>query len=154
MKRLLTILFSLTIILAPISHAQSQNSKQLPKTIERFDNIYKIDESTRRTNCAEFDKRNVLKSIITMFSNYRVIASDVALYIDDSNNKGGDQFASGWVQATAPKFTARAEVWNKGELEVGGTNSRNKGDTAYATSYACVYIDNNRYPRIFYSWGW
>lgn len=154
MKRLLTILFALAIILAPISHSQSQNTKQLPKTIERFDKIYKIDENTRRINCAELDKKNIFKSTVTMLSNYRVIASDVALYVDNSNNKGGDQFASGWVQATAPKFTARAEVWNQGELEVGGTNNRNKGDIAYATSYPCVYIDNNRYPRIFYSWGW
>lgn len=154
MKRLLTILFALAIILAPISYAQSQNTKQLPKTIERFNNIYKLDESTRRINCAELDKKNIFKSTVTMFSNYRVIASDVALYVDNSNNKGGDQFASGWVQATAPKFTARAEVWNREQIEAGGTNNRNKGDTAYATSYACVYIDNNRTPRIFYSWGW
>ncbi len=154
MKRLLIILLTLIIILTPISHAQSKNIIQLPKTIERFCNIYKIDENTRRTNCAELDKKNIFKSTVTMFSNYRVIASDVALYVDNSNNKGGDQFASGWVQATAPKFTARAEVWNRGQIEAGGANSRNKGDTAYSTSYTCVYIDNNRTPRIFYSWGW
>lgn len=90
MKRLLIILFTLIVILTPISHAQSKNITKLPQTIERFGNIYKIDKNTRRTNCAELDKKNIFKSTVTMFSNYRVIASDVALYIDDSNNKGGD----------------------------------------------------------------
>ncbi|MET3616659.1 hypothetical protein ABID14_000279 [Peptoniphilus olsenii] len=121
---------------------------ELPRTINRNGKIYEIYEPSRRTNVAEKSEF----SNATLYSNYRVLASDVALYVDNSHGHGGDQFASGYVRATAPHFTARAEVWKNGRREAGGYDTPNRGDTAYATSHLCVYIDNNRYPRIFYNW--
>lgn len=85
-------------------------------------------------------------------SSYRVTGSDVALYIDYSHGHGGDHFAAGWVEATAPRFTARAEVWANGRVVVTGTNNLNRGNRAEAASYLAVGIVNNAVPRIFYNW--
>jgi|GEM_PF-4338515 len=44
-------------------------------------------------------------------ASYQLLGSDVGLYVDSSHGHGGDNYASGWVKTTAPRFTARAEVW-------------------------------------------
>lgn len=85
-------------------------------------------------------------------ASYSVLGSDVRLYVDYSHGQGGDHFSSGWVKTTAPSFTARAEVWANGRLNTTGPNTKNKGDTATATSYLATGIVSNATPRIFYNW--
>lgn len=85
-------------------------------------------------------------------TSYQVTGSDVRLYVDYSNGHGGDHYAHGWVQATAPRFTARAEVWANGKLNTTGSNNLNNGNIAYGTSYLATGIVKNAEPRIFYAW--
>lgn len=88
---------------------------------------------------------------IQTFASYQLTGSDVALYVD-SNNHGGDHYAHGWVKTTAPRFTARAEVWQGSRAIATGTNNLNVGSIAYGTSSPAVGIASNRTPRIFYAW--
>lgn len=85
-------------------------------------------------------------------SSYKVTGSDVRLYVDYSHGHGGDHFAGGWVEATAPRFTARAEVWSNGRLDTTGSNNLNKGKIASASSYLAMGIVKNVTPHIFYNW--
>ncbi len=85
-------------------------------------------------------------------SSYQVTGSDVRLYIDPSHGHGGDHFASGWVSTTAPRFTARAEVWSNGRPDTVGRNTANIGNIASASSGLAVGLVPNAAPRIFYAW--
>ncbi|WP_121616694.1 hypothetical protein [Virgibacillus halodenitrificans] len=127
------------------------NSPELPESIYLEGREFKMDKSAGGgfgTATPDFDvnTKNQLNS------SYRVLGSDVRLYIDYSHGHGGDHFAAGWVQATAPKFTARAEVWQGSRLVVTGTNNPNKGDIARAASHLAVGIVKDARPRIFYAW--
>lgn len=120
----------------------------LPETMDRDGKVYTIDRSAGGgPGTATPDFENV-----ALFRAYQVLGSDVALYIDYGNGHGGDYYAAGWVQTTAPSFTAKAEVWANGRLEVTGPNFKNKGDIAEAISYTTTGLVENATPRIFYSW--
>lgn len=123
-------------------------SPELPESIYLDGREFKMDKSAGGgfgTATPDFDTKNQLNS-------YRILGSDVRLYIDYSHGHGGDHFAAGWVQTTAPKFTARAEVWQGSRLVVTGTNNPNQGDIARAASYLAVGIIKDARPRIFYAW--
>ena len=123
---------------------------ELPQTMVRDGRVFTIDRSAGggpNTATPDFNMRSVTRD-----ADYKVLGSDVALYVDYSHGHGGDHFASGWVRATAPKFTARAEVWANGKLDTTGPNTKNVGDTAKASSYLAVGIVKNAVPRIFYNW--
>lgn len=83
---------------------------------------------------------------------YKVTGSDVRLYIDYGHGHGGDHFAAGWVETTAPRFTARAEIWSNGRPVTIGKNTLNIGKVAKANSGLAVGIISNAKPRIFYAW--
>lgn len=148
-KNLSIVAITILIFATSNVYARGSNNK-LPEKIIRNGVEYKIDQNSRRTNSAELDSGISLMST----KGYKVLGSEVALYIDYSHGQGGDQFAAGWVQTNAPKFTARAEVWKSGKLETTGSNNKNQGDIARSTSALSVYIDESRYARIFYNWGW
>ena len=120
---------------------------QLPDTIIRDGRVFVMDKSSQKSEPAIPDFTNLTKR-----ASYKVLGSDVQLYIDPSHGHGGDHFAAGWVQATAPKFTARAEVWSGSKLDTTGPNTANIGDTANACSYLAVGIVKDARARIFYNW--
>ncbi len=123
---------------------------ELPQTMVRDGRVFTIDKNAGggpNTATPDFNMRSVTRN-----ADYKVLGSDVALYVDYSNGQGGDHFAAGWVRATAPKFTARAEIWANGKLDTTGPNKKNVGDTAKATSNLAVGIVKNAVPRIFYNW--
>ncbi|MGN9165747.1 hypothetical protein ACTNDY_10785 [Tissierellaceae bacterium HCP3S3_D8] len=154
-RRVIGLLLVMVCILSANSVFAAEKATQgLPNKIIRDGREFKLYEPSRRSNSAEPDFSATSDQFKMLRDSYRVIASDVALYIDYSHGHGGDQFAAGYVQATAPKFTARAEVWDNGRLDTTGTNNKNRGDTAEAASYLSVYIKESRYARIFYNWGW
>ena len=129
----------------PAASAASTSAPELPETITLDDRVFTMDVSAGGgygTATAENIKARA----------YSVLGSDVRLYVDDSHGHGGDHFAAGWVQANAPRFTARAEVWANGRLNTTGTNNLNKGNIANAASYLAVGIVSNATPRIFYAW--
>ena len=72
--------------------------------------------------------------------------------MDYSHGHGGDHFLLNGYKGNCASFTARAEVWSGSRLNTTGSNYRNLGDTAEATSYLAVGIVKNAKPRIFYSW--
>lgn len=106
--------------------------------------VFELDES--------YDGKNTATPDNEMTRAYSVLGSDVALYIDYSHGHGGDHFASGWVQATAPSFTARAVACTNGSLNTTDQNTRNVGNTANATSYLSTGVSSSNTPRIFYAW--
>ena len=91
---------------------------------------------------------------VVMMRGYTVTASDVWMYIDYGHGHGGDQFAYGYIQATAPSFYARAEIRLNGAVVVTGINKWNDpgSNISYSASYLAVGIDNNRKAHIFYGW--
>lgn len=95
---------------------------ELPQTMVRDGRVFTIDKNAGggpNTATPDFNMRSVTRN-----ADYKVLGSDVALYVDYSNGQGGDHFAAGWVRATAPKFTARAEIWANGKLDTTGPNKK------------------------------
>lgn len=147
MKRFLSL--TLAAMLS-IGASATAFAAELPETIVRDGRAFTIDRSAGGgpdTAIPDFNLKSAARA-----SDYKVLGSDVALYIDYSHGHGGDHFAAGWVKATAPKFYARAEVWANGKVDTTGANTKNVGDTANATSYLAVGIVDNAVPRIFYNW--
>lgn len=152
-RRVIGLLLVMVCILSTnLVFAAGKTNQELPNKIIRDGKEFRLYEPSRKFNSAEPDFATTSDQLKTLNNKYRVIASDVALYVDYSHGKGGDQFAAGYVKATAPRFTARAEVWDNGQLDTTGTNNKNKGDTARASSYLAVYKKESRYARIFYNW--
>lgn len=152
MKKFLRRLASATIMATMMLSSVSAYAAQLPQSIMLDGREFVMDiNAGGGSGTAEPDKSMNLKRSLSK-SAYKVIGSDVRLYVDYSHGHGGDHFAAGWVRATAPRFTARAEVWSGSRLDTTGSNNRNVGDTAEASSYLAVGIVKNANPRIFYSW--
>lgn len=126
----------------------SANTGELPSSIVMNGKAYVMDAATCVRGTAEPDKR--MTNAVP--SNYSVIDSSVALYIDSSHGQGGDHYASGYVRATAPSFKARAEVYSNGSSDTTGSNYWNSGDRADATSYLACGIRPNASAHIFYEW--
>jgi hypothetical protein len=146
----LALAFVLMFAAATTAFATSP-APELPDTMIRDGRLYVKDASANSgTNSAIADSpATLLRSV-----NYQITGSDVSKYIDYSHGHGGDEYAYGWVQTTAPSFYARAELWNNGALDTTGQNSYNYAgeDIAYAGSYLSVGIVSSRYARIFYGW--
>ncbi|MFC4403060.1 hypothetical protein [Gracilibacillus xinjiangensis] len=135
----------------PVFATQSPESPELPESITKDGKVFTLDKSYGGgPGTATPDK--TLDNSMNLLSSYRVTGSDVALYIDYSHGHGGDHYAHGFVEATAPRFTARAEVWENGRLNTAGTNNLNRGNIAYGTSHLAVGVSSAHYPRIFYNW--
>ena len=127
----------------------TSTTPQLPDTVVVDGRLFVADISASRgQGSAEPDDGVVVSR------SYTVLGSDVRMYIDYSHGHGGDQFAWGWVQATAPKFYARAEIRLNGQVEVKGTNTYNPTGSNIAESATplAVSIDNNRKAHVFYGW--
>ncbi len=133
-----------TLMLSSVYAAEIE-TPQLPKSMTIDGRVFEKDDSYEGRNTAMPDNGKMTRA-------YSVLGSDVALYIDYSHGHGGDHFSYGWVQATAPSFTARAEVWANGSMHTTGPNTRNVGNTADATSYLSVGVSSSNSPRIFYAW--
>lgn len=145
-KRLIPLMLVAIIMLS----TTSVFAAELPETIVRDGRVFTMDKTAgggKDTATPDFNMDTIM-----MRSSYRVTGSDVRLYVDYSHGHGGDHFAAGWVEATAPRFTARAEVWANGRLVVTGTNNWNRGNRAEAASYLAAGIISNAVPRIFYNW--
>lgn len=142
----------LSLILLTIMILSTTNvfATELPETIVRDGRIFTMDKTAGGGKDMAIPDFNMYTMM--MRSSYKVTGSDVRLYVDYSHGHGGDHFAAGWVEATAPSFTARAEVWANGRLVVTGTNNSNIGNRATAASYLAVGIVSNAVPRIFYNW--
>lgn len=122
---------------------------ELPESITMDGKVFIMDKSAGGgSGTATPDN----KSMSITRSSYKVTGSDVRLYVDSSHGHGGDHFSSGWVDATAPRFTARAEVWSNGRLNTTGNNQLNSGIRANATSFLATGLVPNATPRIFYNW--
>lgn len=148
MKKNLGMLLSITAVASMMFSSVPAFAAQLPDTIIRDGKEFVMDVSAGGgSGTATPDNISSMAR-----SSYKVLGSDVKLYIDYSHGHGGDHFSAGWVKATAPKFYARAEVWANGRLDTSGKNTDNKGDTANATSYLATGIVENATPRIFYGW--
>ncbi len=133
-----------TLMLSSV-YATEIETPELPKTMTVDGRVFELDESYDGKNTATPDNEKMTRA-------YSVLGSDVALYIDYSHGHGGDHFAAGWVQATAPSFTARAEVWANGSMHTTGQNMRNVGNIANAASYLSTGISSSNSPRLFYAW--
>jgi len=121
---------------------------ELPESITMDGKVFIMDKSAGGgSGTATPDN----KSMNISRSSYKVTGSDVRLYVD-SHGHGGDHFSSGWVDANAPRFTARAEVWSNGRLNTTGNNQLNSGIRAHATSFLATGLFPNATPRIFYNW--
>jgi len=151
LRRLVTAMISAAIMLSSVSVFAAQqpkpNAPQLPQSIIKDGKVFERDVTAGGGNGTATPDNPA-----AMSRAYTVTGSEVWLYVDYSNGHGGDHFAYGYVQATAPSFTARAEVWANGKMVVTGPNIRNSGNIAYATSSSAVGLVNNAYPRIFYAW--
>lgn len=130
--------------------ASEAESPVLPESlnIDGKEVILEKSESNTAIFTPSLNKFDQIQTLAT----YKLIGSDVGLYVDYSHGHGGDHYAHGWVQTTAPRFTARAEVWENGKVIATGTNNLNSGNTAYGTSTLAVGIAGKRTPRIFYAW--
>lgn len=125
--------------------AAESESPQLPEslTIDGKEVVLVKSES----NTAILDNTGKIQTR----ASYQLLGSNVGLYVA-ANEHGGDNYASGWVKTTAPRFTARAEVWEGGRVLVTGDNYLNSGNIANAWSKPAVGINSTRTPRIFYAW--
>ncbi len=139
----------------PVSAAELPDlGTELPQSITMDGKVFIMDESAgggSGTATADNDVR-MLRANSVLSSAYSVLGSDVRLYVDYSHGHGGDHFAAGWVQANAPRFTARAEVWAGGRTIKAGSNNLNQGDIANASSGLAVGLVPSASPRIFYAW--
>ncbi|MEK8200157.1 hypothetical protein [Lysinibacillus sp. FSL M8-0134] len=133
----------------PAASAAPTSAPELPETITVDGKVYTMDVSAGGGyGTATADN---MEGRATTLASYQVLGSDVRLYVSP-NNHGGDHVAAGWVEATAPRFTARAEIWSNGRLDTTGSNMLNKGSIANATPHPAVGIVSNATPRIFYAW--
>lgn len=147
MKKFLSLIMATMLAIGTYTTAFAE---ELPQTIFRDGRVFTIDRSAGggpNTATPDFDMRNTYRD-----ASYKVLGSDVALYIDYTHGHGGDHFAAGWVQTTAPIFWAKAEVWANGRVDTTGSYNKNVGDIARASSYLAVGIVENAVPRIFYKW--
>lgn len=129
------------VVLIVLISALPSFAKELPESITIGGEVFIIDKTAvEGNNTATPD--NIMK---IMRSGYEVTASDVALYT-------APRYVSsyGYVEATAPQFTARAEVWVNGKVWATGRNQRNRRNIATATSYEGRFNEDAT-PRIFYS---
>lgn len=122
---------------------------ELPESITMDGKVFVMDKSAGGGSDSASQDNNTMS---ISRNSYKVTGSDVRLCVDSSHGHGGDHFASGWVDATAPRFTARAEVWSNGRLNTTGNNHLNSGIRANATSYLATGLVPNATPRIFYNW--
>lgn len=134
-------LFSMLIVLIVLVSALPVFAKELPESITIGGEVFRIDRAAGGGK----DTATPDNSISMMRSGYEVTGSDVALYTRPTYN-----VASGWVEATAPHFTARAEVWVNGKVHATGPNERNVRNRATSTSYRGRFNEDAT-PRIFYS---
>ncbi len=122
---------------------------ELPESITMDGKVLVMDKSAGGGSDSASRDNNTMS---ISRNSYKVTGSDVRLYVDSSHGHGGDHFASGWVDATAPRFTARAEVWSNGRFNTTGNNHLNSGIRANATSYLATGLVPDATPRIFYNW--
>lgn len=153
-KEVLRRLASIIVVGGIIFSSIPVSAGQLPESIIRDGKVFMMDRTAGGGSGAAAPDNNMNSE--TNFnmgrkSSYRVTGSDVRLYVDYSHGHGGDHFAGGWVEATAPRFTVRVEVWSNGRLDTTGTNNLNKGNIARGSSYLACGIVKNATPRIFYS---
>ncbi len=133
----------------PAFAAESPEKPELPESMIMDGRVFTMDKTAGGgpdTATLENSER------MTLSSSYRLLGSDVRMYVDYSHGHGGDHYSAGWVQTTAPKFTARAEIWSGGRTVVAGTNNPNRGNIASAASGLAVGYVSNAVPRIFYAW--
>lgn len=130
----------------------SMNGTELPNSIMMDGREFVMDVNAGGGSGTAMPDKSMTMMRSMARSSYKVTGSDVRLYVDYSHGHGGDHFAAGWVEATAPRFTARAEVWANGKLDTTGSNNLNKGNIANAASYLACGIVKNATPRIFYNW--
>ncbi|AMO32629.1 hypothetical protein J2D69_17105 [Lysinibacillus sphaericus] len=128
---------------------ESNTTVELPESITMDGKVLVMDKSAGGGSDSASRDNNTMS---ISRNSYKVTGSDVRLYVDSSHGHGGDHFASGWVDATAPRFTARAEVWSNGRLNTTGYNHLNSGIRANATSYLATGLVPDATPRIFYNW--
>lgn len=133
--------FSVLMFLIVLTSTFPSFAKELPESIIIGGEVFIMDKTAGGgRNTATPDN-----GISMTRSSYEVTDSDVRLYTRDKYN-----VVSGWVEATAPHFTARAEVWINGRVHATCPNERNQRNIATSTSYrGRVYED--AIPRIFYS---
>lgn len=142
-KKLLSSVLVVAMIASMGTTVFASQTNNLPETILRGGKEYTL--VANEPNSAVPDNIRSTRA-------YAVLASDVGLYIDYSHGHGGDYFASGYVTATAPRFTARAEVRVGSTTLATSGNKRNNSDTANATTHLTVGLVDNATPRIFYAW--
>lgn len=134
---------SINVLAAPLS------APQLPDSIVVDGREFVKDELSGGFNTAIPDNE------VAMFrASYRVLGSDVKLYTDPNpHGHGPEHFASGWVQTTAPRFYARAEVRLNGTTFATSGNEYNPAGSniADATTVLCDYNTANK-AYIFYGW--
>ncbi len=128
---------------------ESPELPELPKSITIDGKEYVMDETAGGGSDTATHDNSMSK--VQTFASYKLLGSDVGLYINQ-NNHGGDHYAYGWVRTTAPTFTARAEIWSNGKVNTTGPNKLNSGDIAYAFSNQAIGLVPNATPRIFYAW--
>lgn len=141
-------LMLMTMVSTTAAYAGETQEDLLPDKIVKDDRVFECIDGSSRPNSALPDFEGDMSPI----ANYKVLGSDVGLYIDYSHGHGGDYFAAGWVQATAPKFSACAQVWADGRLRADGSWHRNQGNIARASSYLTTGLVPNAVPMIFYRW--
>lgn len=141
-------LMLMTMVSTTAAYAGETQEDLLPDKIVRDGRVFEYVDGSSRPNSALPD----FEGDMSPMADYQVIGSDVGLYIDYSHGHGGDHFAAGWVQATAPHFSARAQVWSKGSVKADGLWRRNQGNIARASSYLATGLVPNAVPMIFYRW--
>lgn len=141
-------LMLMTMVSTTAAYAGETQEDLLPDKIVRDGRVFEYVDGSSRPNSALPD----FEGDMSPMADYQVIGSDVGLYIDYSHGHGGDHFAAGWVQATAPRFSACAQIWANGRLNTTGSWTRNRGNIARASSYLAVGIVKNAVPMIFYRW--
>lgn len=147
-KKVLRKLAATTVIAGMMFSSTPALAEELPESITMYGKVFEMDKTAGGGSGTATPDNN----ISTQRSSYTLTGSDVRLYVDYSHGHGGDHFSSGWVKTTAPRFTARAEVWSNGRANTVGRNTLNNGNIANATSGLGVGIVPKATPRIFYAW--
>lgn len=129
---------------------------QLPDSIIVDGIEFVKDKSSSGRGTALPDNSVALKSNNNMAfaaASYKVTGSDVTLYTNSNpHGHGPEQFASGWVQTTAPSFYARAEVRRNNSTIVSDSNRWNSGSNiANSTTTYCDHNSGNK-ANFFYGW--
>ena len=126
--------------------AASVSTSPLPDAIVVDGREFAREESSDDSNVAVPDNKAVASR-----ATYKLTGSSVSLYTESNpHGHGPEQFSHGWVQTTAPKFYARAEVKRSNKTIVSALNKFGKG-TVYSTSPLAGYNSGNQ-AKIFYGW--